>query len=274
MGIPGFYSGYHGGNAGTAAHPIGSGPIDYLGNIVPSNQPTYIARMNYNSPMAGAPQGPGIPVYYVNPNYVAPSTGGTGGTGGAGNVTPAPTATQFHIVFDTIGQPIIRSIGHCLLPLRVIWAQGINWPDPNTSIASPTLTFAGAICAPIDPDEAGSVTLLLNGNDVIYNPDQGGIIIPEGWNSEDAAALQYSLQNAVLYPGDEEQLPAPLIVADKGADVTNAFRGIRYIILPLFPLKLGFNNLSFGYTRTNPITSPNPSAGAGDAAVEFAAGAG
>ncbi len=63
--------------AGSAAGPIGSGPVDYLGNIVRPGSPTYIARVNYNAAIAGsAPGGSGQAVYYVNPNYVGAATGG------------------------------------------------------------------------------------------------------------------------------------------------------------------------------------------------------
>lgn len=60
---------YHG-KAGSAAGPLGSGPIDAYGNIVPATQQVYITRINYNSAIAGMPQGPGQPVYAINPNYV------------------------------------------------------------------------------------------------------------------------------------------------------------------------------------------------------------
>ncbi len=40
-----------------------------------------------------------------------------------------------------------------------------------------------------------------------------------------------------FYPGDEDQLPDPLILADKGEDETPAYKGIVYIVLEDFPLE-------------------------------------
>ncbi len=104
-----------------------------------------------------------------------------------------------------------------------------------------------------------------------------------------------ALEGMVIYPGDEAQLPSPLIVADKGAAATNAFRGIRYVTIPGWPFaatfnanltgtavatgQLGFPVLTFEWQRSNagPIQSgppprkrPKPNI----IAVEFAAGSG
>jgi hypothetical protein len=153
----------------------------------------------------------------------------------------------------------------------MIWAQGIVHSGDTT--VSPTLTFAAALCSPIDPEEEGQVAVIFNGSTALYDPDQGGIIAPDGLSVEDAAALTASLSAAVVYPGDEAQLPAPLIVDDKGASTVNAFRGLRYIIFPLFPLKVNTGSgLSVQWTRTNDLnkrTTPYT-----PAAVEFAAGTG
>jgi len=175
------------------------------------------------------------------------------------------TAPQFRVTWDTIGQTIYRSIGHCRFPLRTIWCQGIEYPMEVEGPISPLLTFAAALCHPIDPSEEGQVQVLLMGDTAIYDIDQGGIVIPDGLTVEDAEALQNSLNNAVVYPGDEAQEPAPLIVADRGSDLTNAFRGLRYIVLPLYPLIEGFGNLTVQWQRTNDLAYE-------PAAVEFAAG--
>jgi hypothetical protein len=271
MGVPGFYGGYSGGLSGTAAQPVGSGPIDAYGNVVPNNQATYITRINHPGSYYGVPT-QGIPVYAVNPNYQAPPSVTAPASTGATTTQQTTAPPHFQFTFDTIGSTIFRSIGHCRLPLRFIWVKGVNFS--GTVTASPTITFAAALCAPIDPSEEGQVAIMYSGDNVIYNPDEGGVIAPEGLSSEDAAALTASLNGAIIYPGDEVQLPAPLIVADKGADVTNAFRGIRYIIFELFPTNVlsgGGGGISIVFQRTNTITPPSSSS---DAAVEFAAGAG
>jgi len=174
------------------------------------------------------------------------------GTTSVPAVTPAPTPPQFKFTFDTIGQTIVRSIGHCRLRLVPIWAQGIS-ESGDTSISS-TQTFAGALSAPIDPLEDGEIFAVWDGGTQVLN--SGGVITPAGWTPEDAALLAASLAGVVIYPGDEAQLPAPLIVADKGADKTNAFRGIRYVIVPNYPINGGgrgsggLPQLSVGWQRT------------------------
>lgn len=192
--------------------------------------------------------------------------------GNAGSLSPAPAPPQFRFTFDTIGQVIFRSIGHCRLPLRPIWAQGIN-ESGDVSISN-TQTAAYAVCAPIDPLEEIDILSLWAGGSAIFGA--GGVITPPGWSPADAALLAASLAAIVIYPGDESQLPAPLIVADKGTDKTNAFRGIRYIIIPNYPIGAGgggsgdgLPQLSVGITRTNPGGEPAEDSGA----VEFLAGA-
>ncbi len=181
---------------------------------------------------------------------------------------PAPPPPQFQFTFDTIGQVIFRSIGSCRLPLRTIWAEGIN--ESGDTLVSNTLTFAAALCAPIDPDEEGQIFKIWDGGSVIY--DTTGAVAPVGWSPADAALLAASIANIVIYPGTETQLPAPLIVADKGADKTNAFRGIRYIIFPDYPIGggggasgSGIPQLSIGFQRTNAPADD-------DGAVEFFVG--
>jgi hypothetical protein len=200
--------------------------------------------------------------YSDNPNYNSALASDT-------SSTPAPTPPQYQATFDTIGQTIYRMIGHVRVPLRIIWAQGLNASGDTT--ISPTLTFAAALGAPLDPDEEGSVAVIFSGSTAIYDPAAGGVIVPDTISAADAALLQASLAAAVVYPGNEAQLPDPTITADKGANVTCAFRGIRYIVFPAFPLSVTGGiptNLSIAWQRTNALGAYVP------AAVEFAAGTG
>lgn len=206
------------------------------------------------------PEGGGYVQYAVNPNYAAPVASTT-------QTTPAPLAPQFTFTFDTIGQVIARSIGHCTLPLRIIWAQGINQSGDTTT--APTLTFAAALCAPLDPGEEGVIGAIYAGSTILFDPTQGGVVIPDGTSDTNAALLQDAINNAIIYPGDEQQLPSPLIQSDKGVDLTNAFRGLRYIIFPNYPLGVGsINALQVQWQRTNSLSTSTYS----PAAVEFAAG--
>jgi hypothetical protein len=227
-------------------------PIDANGNLV------YPWQQSYQTVAGILPNGGSFADWAKNPFYGS-------GSGSTPSQTPTPVAPQYRFTFDTIGQSIYRSIGHCMLPLRIIWAQGINASGDTTT--SPTLSFAAALCAPLDPNEEGEIGAIYNGSTLLYDPTQGGVVIPDGTDATNAALLQAALNNAIIYPGDEAQLPAPLISADKGSNVTNAFRGLRYIIFPNFPLALGTpSSLSVVWQRTNTLGSYI------SAAVEFAAG--
>jgi hypothetical protein len=249
--------GPQGGNAWYPTSPKGK-PIDAYGNYVPDTTQRYVSMIvNYGF-------GPQY-TYVDNPNYNPVIQSSAPQTVSA----PAPAPPQYQATFDTIGQTIYRMIGHVRVPLRIIWAQGLNASGDTT--ISPTLTFAAALGAPFDPDEVGSVVVIFAGSSAIYDPSAGGVVVPDTVSAADAALLQASLAAAVVYPGNEAQLPDPMILADKGANVTNAFRGIRYIVFPAFPLSVtgGIpNNLSVTWQRTNALVSYLP------AAVEFAAGTG
>lgn len=184
---------------------------------------------------------------------------------------PAPTAAHLRINFDTIGQTIPRSYGHCRLPLRPIWAEGIVASGDET--ISPTQTFAGALCMPLDAAEDGVFFQIWDSDTLVQS--EGGIVIPDGWSTENAALLAASLAAIEYYPGNEIQAPASRIVADKGPNLTNAFRGMRYVIVPFYPIQArpgggsgGLPSLNFAFRRTNVPDEPEESS----EAVEFLAG--
>jgi hypothetical protein len=244
-------------------NPDGSPTIDAAGNYLDTYQ-TINGQRHYYNPTQN----------YVNYGFgrvpIGPPPDFLGSQNNTAAQTPAPTPPQYQFTFDTIGQVIFRSIGHARLPLRTLWAQGIN-ESGDVSISN-TQTFAAAICAPIDPLEEGQIFAIWDGGSQTFN--SGGVVTPAGWTPEDAALLATSLANVVIFPGNEAQLPASLIVADKGADKTNAFRGIRYLIFPDYPINGGgrgggIPQLSVGWQRTNDPESPPDEFGG----VEFLPGA-
>lgn len=204
------------------------------------------------------------------------SAGGGYGDGGASQAVdtqaPAPVAPHLRINFDTIGQTIYRTIGHCRLALRPIWAEGIVESGEET--VSPTQTFAAALCAPIDPDENGEIFSVWDSDTLISI--EGSVVAPVGWSDADVALLAASLAGITVYRGDEIQLPDARIVADKGASRTNAFRGLRYVVVPFYPISAGAGgggtgglpNLSVGFRRTKDGGDPEEPSDA----VEFLAG--
>ncbi len=170
---------------------------------------------------------------------------------------------QFQFTFDTIGQVIVRSIGTVRLLVKPIWALGISESGDN-AIAN-TQTFAGAVCAPIDQLEEGGISRTWEGGSLVFS--EGAAVQPPAMSDDDFAILTASLSSVVSYPGTETQLADPTIVLDKGANRTNAFRGIRYFIFPNYPVKNGLPQLSIEWSRTNEQPAD------GDA-VEFLGGAG
>ncbi len=204
--------------------------------LTPEQTAAYLAATTINNPLwnyYNTYQTINGARHYLLPFPVSSLSGAIGSNAAAPvSNTPAPPPPQFQFTFDTIGQVIFRSIGNCRLPIRTIWAQGVVASGATST--SNTQTFAGAVCAPIDPDEQGFIFEIWDGGNLIFN--SSGVVIPPSWSPANAALLATSLANIVVYPGDESQLPAPLIVADKGANVTNAFRGIRYIIFPDYPI--------------------------------------
>lgn len=174
------------------------------------------------------------------------------------------------ITFDTIGQTIYLSLGHGRLPFRFIWVQGIdNFGDV---LQASSITFAAALCAPLDPLEDGTSFSIYDGAMQVYNVVDG-ITPPASWDPIRQALLVASLATAVIYPGTEGQDPDPSIIADKGASVVSANRGLRYIVLQDYP-STGLPQLSLVWQRTNTNNQgtkgkkPKPS----KLAVEFSPG--
>ncbi len=173
---------------------------------------------------------------------------------------PSGVAPHMQFSFDTIGQTIFRSVGHCRLPLRTLWVQGIQNEGDMLPEGATSYTFAAALCAPFDPTETGEFFQLYDGNSLIFSQDDG-ILPPVDWAPTDQELLITALTAATFYPGDEFQQPDPLILADRGAEIANAFRGLRYIVVPGYPLR---PPPSVVFKRTNSISNFT--------AVEFGAG--
>src|SRR5690349_2416540 len=101
------------GNAWDPGTPSGLA-IDAWGNAVPPSVPRYVY-------MVQRINGSDHYVWRDNPNFRP-----TVVDANPGNSTPSNVSPHFQFTFDTIGQTIYRMIGHCRLPLRIIWAGGIR----------------------------------------------------------------------------------------------------------------------------------------------------
>jgi hypothetical protein len=166
---------------------------------------------------------------------------------------PTPPPAQVQFFFNTIGQTIFRSIGTCRLPGQIIWAQGIN--ASGDLLSSSFLTFAACYCAPFVPGENVTITRMWSFGTLIYDVSRGGVVPPGNIDDTTLQYLENCLANLVIYPGDEAQLPNSLIQADKGVNLTNAFRGMRYVVFYQFPLLVANNtvpNINIEWTLSLP----------------------
>lgn len=160
---------------------------------------------------------------------------------GGGGASPTGTAPSLQFFFNTIGKPIFRMIGKCRLPGQIIWAQGIN--SSGDVLTTAFCTFAAAYGAPIDVNEDVSIGRMWANGTLFYDVAQGGTLQVPSIASDVQGYLNFSVANMFSYRGDEAQLPDPEIVADKGADLTPAFRGLRYCVFPKFPLAIAHNTM-------------------------------
>jgi hypothetical protein len=176
-----------------------------------------------------------------------PVLGGSNPDPSLPNVT-TPLAPQMVITFDTIGQLIYAALGHGRFPFRYLWVQGVS--ASGDVVSGDTITFAAALCAPLDPLEEGDTLSIFDGAVAVFNV-VNGITPPTGWDPIRQALLIASLATAVIYPGTEGQDPDPTILADKGPSLVSANRGIRYIVLQDYPAN-ALPSLSVVWDRSNP----------------------
>ncbi len=188
----------------------------------------------------------------------------TVGTVGSDNITISP-ALDHSIPAGTI-----------LTFVKPYVNTGESGLPPSSGTPAPTITFAAALSHPLDPEELGDVVAFFDGATQTFSLDDGGLVLPPDWSITNQEQLANSLSGAIIYPGTEGQQTAPLIVADKGASITNAFRGLRYIILQDYPIVgsggTALPRLSVVFRRTNLLPRPTGPGATNATAVTFAAG--
>jgi len=165
--------------------------IDVYGHEVPDTQPMYQGGVAYGSPG----NAPWLPNPDYNPN--------------AGQPAPAPAEPSQQITFDTMGQVITRSIGHCRLPFKLIWVQGITFSGEVIGSAFPTNADAPAGSNVLSFDQVPSY---FNVNDSVTLPTA---ILPAGTRVTGFTSTQIFLSNGLT-----TDLPAGSIVTFGGAPST------------------------------------------------------
>lgn len=136
------------------------------------------------------------------------------------NISPAMAVSpNLTVTFTTWGSTIPYLIGSCRVMGQMIWAQGIV--TSGSPLDGGTLTFAVGFGYNLDPDEVWTIGRITMSGKEVYNPT-------DGWKLNGGSFTSY--------PGSEDQLPDPLIAADKTDARTPGFRGLRYIVFNQVPL--------------------------------------
>lgn len=158
------------------------------------------------------------------------------------------SSPNLDVTFDAWGSPIPLVMGHVRIMGKMIWGNAL---EVGTSVASPAfLSFAIGFSYQLDPLEwqwIECVAIWANGIKIF-----GG--------DNDLVGLTFT-----FYEGKEDAPIDPLILADKGANRTPAFRGLRYIVFRDFPLSIVGNALpmisaEFAMTKD----APSPKIGVAD----------
>lgn len=130
---------------------------------------------------------------------------------------PSPNG---QISFETRGQIIPRVIGTHAVTGMCIWANGITKSGEDLP-GNGLLSFADGYGLPIDANEVVTLGRIWANGKLVYTPTDGPLL--DGLTVE-------------LHQGSELQEPDADIVADKTAERTPGFRGLRYIKYKEFPL--------------------------------------
>jgi hypothetical protein len=176
---------------------------------------------------------PGLGSFIYN-MPAAPATPASAGPSGAA------VAPNLQGSFNPLGSVIPYMQGHIRVLGKIVWGQALEIGVPGDIPANES--FAVAFGYPLDPNEwqwIGVTAIWFNGVKVF-----GG--------DNDLPGLNWT-----FYPGKESQPVDPLILADKGAARTSAFRGMRLIVFNQAPLSASGGALpevsaEFGPTKDAP----------------------
>lgn len=176
-----------------------------------------------------------------------------------GPVINGPRLDDLSVQTSTYGAFIPRNYGTMAQTGNIFWIKGDaltetpvstqsggkGGPQTTTNTWEYSATFAVGLCeGPID-----GVRRIWIGNQLWY--DAG---------SDDVASIIVSNSGSksfTLYLGTEEQLPDPLIQADKGINDTPAYRGLAYIVFENLPLKDYSNSLVGAQVKVEIVKAAN-----------------
>ena len=138
---------------------------------------------------------------------------------------------RFRVMGASEGQAVARVYGRARVAGHVIWAS--NFLERVTTSGG-----SGKGTAPSSPKvrtSSYSVSLAL----ALCEGEISGV----GRVWADGMELGHSALNMRVYPGDEAQLPDPLIAATEGAENAPAYRGIAYVVIEDLELGLFGNRV-------------------------------
>jgi len=158
--------------------------------------------------------------------------------------TYGPRLSDLKVMTSSWGQMVPMVYGQARLAGDILWSTdlvetttttrqgGKGGPSVKSTTYSYSVDFACMICeGPID----GVLKIFANGQ-LIFNYTAGA-------DAETIIASSEFAKNIRFYPGDESQLPDPLIEAHLGVGNVPAYRGIAYIVFEGFQLEKFGNRL-------------------------------
>lgn len=162
-----------------------------------------------------------------------------------------PRLNELNFQRSTVGAPIPICYGTTKLAGNVIFTGGlieeVNREEQGGKGSSPSQTVttytyfvdvAIGICDGEDgrPSKPQGIKRIWAYGDCIYDASPQGYDETDEAFAERLAMTTQTLEMMTIYPGDEDQLPSPLIESYKGAGAVPAYRGLYHVEFEHFPL--------------------------------------
>ncbi|WP_210340492.1 phage tail protein [Bradyrhizobium sp. CCBAU 51753] len=144
------------------------------------------------------------------------------------------------------------AMGNVRLAGQPIWDGGIE--ATATAGASSFVSMCCAYCEPIDVAEPIRIQRMWANSTLFYDYSAGGVITVANLSPEDQQALADCVSTMEFHAGGPGELPSPIMEEFLGAGNVPAYRGLRTIVFPNFPMAIANNavpNISVEFRRTD-----------------------
>lgn len=176
----------------------------------------------------------------------------------SGTHTEGPRLQDLQTTGATYGSPIAFGIGTARVGGNIIWSPGLEEHEEEESSGGKgggggssvtTYTYSASFAVALAEGPIDRVLRIWGDGKLIYDSTGSGDVV------------ELDGMRWVFYPGDENQLPSPVIEAHEGAGQVPAHRGLCYIVFENMPLA-NFGNriptmtaeITKDAVRTMPIT--------------------